>query len=145
VHILLCELESGIVSNEEDVHRLLTRFSSVSPYKFCPELDWTYYLKHYFEVIRFDVKSARCTKTPFYRVDSVNCKLWFEVPANASRAEKAQSEVLCSACKRLVNWQLKRTKNDRKIKRQSASSRARLKYMFPSSQLKRKCYNGKRS
>jgi len=66
------------------------------------------------------------------------------VPANASRAEKAQSEVLCSACKRLVtdlNWQLKRTTNEspsRKIKRQSASSRARLKYMSPSSRLKRK-------
>ena len=99
VHILLCELESGIVSNEDDVHRVLERFSIASPYKFCPGLEWSHYQSHYFDEIRFHLKSVRCTDTSFNRVDSVNYKLWFEVPANVSRAEKALSEVLCSACK----------------------------------------------
>ena len=77
-------------------------------------------------------------------MDSVNCKLWFELPANAKFEEKACAEVLCSPCKRLIsdlNWQLKRTQSEspsRKIKRQAPSSRARLTYMSPGSQLKRK-------
>ena len=51
---------------------------------------------------------------------------------------------MCSACKRLVTyleWQLKRTKGEspsRKLKRQAPSSKAKLSYMSPASQLKRK-------
>ena len=144
VHILMRKLEGGTVKNEGDVHRLLERFSSASLYKFCPGIDWTHYQEHYLKVIRFHLKSARCTEAPFYRVDSVNCQLWFELPSNARLADKALAEVLCSACKRLVsnlNWQLHRTKKEspaRKIKRQAVSSRARLTYMSPCSQLKRK-------
>ena len=58
VHILLCELESGIVSNEDDVHRVLERFSIASPNKFCPGLEWSHYQSHYFDEIRFHLKSV---------------------------------------------------------------------------------------
>jgi len=74
----------------------------------------------------------------------VRCLLWFTVARNATLAEKSASEVMCSACKRLkanLDWQLKRTRAEsptRKIKRQSASSTARLRYMSPESQRKRK-------
>ena len=69
---------------------------------------------------------------PFYRIDSVNCKLYHQLPSNASLADKSAREVACSACKRLVRdleWQLKRTASEspsRKIKRQSSTSRARI-------------------
>lgn len=74
----------------------------------------------------------------------MNCKLYHQLPSNASLADKSAREVACSACKRLVRdleWQLKRTASEspsRKIKRQSSTSRARLMYMSPASQLKRK-------
>ncbi|XP_065897671.1 uncharacterized protein [Dysidea avara] len=135
--------EGGFITNGEDVHCLLDRFSSASTCKFCPGIDWTHYQQHYFNVIRFDLKSVRCTEAPFYRVDSVNCKLWFELPSNAKLADKALGEVLCSACKRLVsdlNWQLERTMSEspsKKIKQQAASSRAKLTYMSPGSRMKR--------
>ena len=115
VHVLMHKLESGVVSNEGEVHSLLKWFSSASSSKFCPGIEWTYYQEHYFDVIRFDIKSVRRTEAPFYRVDSVNCKLWFELPSNAAVADKALAEVLCSACKRLItdlNWQLKRTTSE---------------------------------
>jgi len=140
VHILMRKLEDGFL-NSKDVHGLLERFSSLF---LCNGIDWKHYQEHYFDVIRFDMKSVLRTKTPFYRVYLVNCKLWFELPSNARLAEKALPEVLCSACKRLVshlNWQLKCTMEEspsKMIKRQSASSRARLSYMSPASQLKRK-------
>ena len=143
VHILMRKWEGGFITNGEDVHCLLDRFSSASTCKFCPGIDWTHYQQHYFNVIRFDLKSVRCTEAPFYRVDSVNCKLWFELPSNAKLADKALGEVLCSACKRLVsdlNWQLERTMSEspsKKIKQQAASSRAKLTYMSPGSRMKR--------
>jgi len=144
VHILMQRLKAGTVSNEEDVFCLLERFSSASLCKFFPGIEWTFYQEHYFKVIRFHLKSVRYAETPFYRVDSVNCKLWFELPSNATLEDKAQAEVLCSPCKRLIsdlNWQLKRTQNEspsKRLKRQDPSSRARLTYMSPGSRLKRK-------
>ena len=125
------------------MYALLKKFSNVS-YKFCPGIEWTHYHEHYFDVIRFHLKSVRRTETPFYQLDSVNCKLWFKVPANAPLTVKNNAEVTCSACKRLISdldWQLKRTTSEsplRKVKRQAASSRARLTYMSPGSQVKRK-------
>ena len=59
-------------------------------------------------------------------------------------AAKNSTEATCSVCKRLCSnreWQLNRTAKEsisRKIKRQAASSRARLMYMSLASQLKRK-------
>lgn len=64
--------------------------------------------------------------------------------SNAPARDKNTSEVLCSACKRLLTdleWQKKRTLSEspsRKEKRQAASSRAKLKYMSPYSQQKRR-------
>ena len=58
VYILMRKLEDGFVNNEEDVHEILERFSSISSCKFCPGIDWTHYQEHYFDVIRFDVKTV---------------------------------------------------------------------------------------
>ena len=77
-------------------------------------------------------------------MDSIDCKLWFEVPANAPLTAKSSVKVTCKACKRLISdldWQLKCTIDESplaKVKRQAASSRARLTYMSPASQTKRK-------
>ena len=144
VHILMRELENGITRDVSEVHKLLKRFSVTLAYKFCPGIEWAYYHEHYFEVIKFDIKSVRCTEAPFYRIDSVNCKMWFELPSNASEAAKSSAEGTCSTCKRLssdLEWQLKRTAAEspsKKIKTQSDSSRARLTYLSPANQLKKK-------
>ena len=144
VHILMRVLQNGVAQYESEVHELLKRFSATSTYKFCPGIEWSYYHEQYFEAIRFDIKSVRRMEAPFYHIDSVNCQMWFELPLNASVAAKNSAEAICSACKRLssdLQWQLKRTATEspsRKLKRQAASSRARLMYMSPASQLKRK-------
>ena len=144
VHILMRELENSVAREESEFNELLKRFSANSTYKFCPGVEWSYYHERYFEAIRFDIKSVRHTEAPFNHIDSVNCKMWFELPLNASVAVKNSTEATCSACKRLLTdleWQLKRSATEspsRKVKRQAASSRARLTYMSPASQLKRK-------
>ena len=117
------ELENGVARDKSEVHELLKRFSATSTYKFCPGIEWSYYHEDYFKAIRFDIKSVRLEEAPFYRIDSVNCKMWFELPSNASVAVKNSAEATCSACKRFssdLEWQLKRiaTKSPtRKIKR----------------------------
>lgn len=73
----------------------------------------------------------------------MNCLLWFKLASNATANEKASAEVRCKHCKRLVldlECQKRRTLSEspsRKVKRQSVSSKARLSYMSPASQLKR--------
>lgn len=78
------ELENGHLSNVDEVHALLKRFSDESSHKFCPGIDWTHYQEHYFNVIRFHLKIVWHTVAPFYRVDAIKCKLCFELPSNAS-------------------------------------------------------------
>ena len=138
------ELQKGIVQDESEVHELLKRFSSTSNFKFCSGIEYSYYQERYFKKIRFNIKSVRRMEAPFYQIDSVNCKMWFKLPSNVSVAAKGIEEATCSACKKLssdLEWQLKRTETkspSRKLKRQAASARARLMYMSPASQLKRK-------
>ena len=74
VHMLLWMLEDGSVSDEAEVYALLKKVYNPS-YKFCPGIEWAHYHEHYFEVICFHSKSVRRTEAPFYRVDSVDCKL----------------------------------------------------------------------
>ena len=143
VTIVMMKWESGGLATEHEVHNLCDKFSERSNYKFCPGINQDVY-EEYYGVIRFDLKSVRKSATPFSRIDSVNCKLWFSLASNASARDKAASEVLCTACKRLLTdleWQKKRTLSEspsRKVKRQAASSRARLTYMSPYSQQRRK-------
>ena len=79
-------------------------------------------------------------------LDSENCKLWFIPASNLPVAEKTAYEVKSPACKHLIhdlNWQKSHTVAEspsRKIKQQLPSSRARLQYMSPLSQQKRKMY-----
>ena len=144
INVLAFHLESGELANSEDAHELCNKFSCLSSFKFCPGIEWNLYEQQYFQVIRYHLKSVRYSISPFQRVDSIRCALWFKLPVNASLAEKSSDEVMCSACKRLrtdLNWQLKRTQAEspsRKVKRQAASSKAKLSYMSPASQLKRK-------
>ena len=144
VNILGLPFLSGTVHSDTDVYNLCEMFSDQSLYKFCPGIDFNQYKEHYHRVIRYHLKSVRQCTAPFKRVDSVNCKLCFTLPANAPLSEKFSKEVLCPACRKLklnLDWQRKRTASEspsRKIKRQAASSKAKLTYMSPASQLKRK-------
>ena len=134
--------ESGELDGQDSIHLLCSKFVANTEYKFCPGLDPEEYHKDYFEKIRFHIKSVYQTTTPFHRVDSVNCAMWFLLAPNVTLAEKKSKEARCQACKRLItdlNCQLRRTLKEsptRKLKRQAASSRARLSYMSPTSQLR---------
>ena len=147
VHILMRLWKEGELESIQDVFELCSIFSSKSQYKFCLGIDPDYYEDQYHQLIRFHIKSVRQCHFPFSRVDSVNCKHWFLLASNAAVAEKTASEVKCSACKRLVhdlNLQKKRTLGEspsKKFKRQLPSSQARLQYMSPFSQQKRKQFS----
>ena len=144
VHVLMRQWKTGELKTSEDLRALCDSFSNNSQYKFCPGIDSNYYETEYYAVIRFHIKSIRRWEFPFIRTDSINCSLWFLLAANASKEEKDAKEVMCGGCKRLLtdlNYQKKRTSAEspaRKIKRQSASSRAKLVNMSPYSQQKRK-------
>jgi len=98
VSVLQQGFEDGTVTDETDVCWLLNKICDTS-YKFCPGIDWTHYHEHYFNVIRFHLKTVHRTEVPFYRVSSVNCRLWFKVPANAPLSVKSSIEAMCSDCK----------------------------------------------
>ena len=85
-----------------DAQELCKKFSAHSNFKFCPGIDSLEYESQYHDPIRFNIRSVQQTTQPFSRVDSVNCKLWFELASNATSAERGSKEVRCSACKRLV-------------------------------------------
>jgi len=144
INILSHKLQSGTISSSGEVHNLCRMFSDQSQYKFCPGLEWEFYEERYHSVIRYHPSYVRYCTAPFQRVDSVKCKLWYQLPANASLVDKSAVEVLCSFCKRLktdLDWQLQRTSSESpsvKVKRQAPSSRAKLTYMSPASQLKRR-------
>ena len=129
VHILMRMWESGELDGQDSIHLLCSKFVANTEYKFCPGLDPEEYHNEYFEKIRFHIKSVRQTTTPFHRVDSVNCVMWFLLAPNATLAEKKSKEARCQACKRLItdlNCQLRRTLKEspiRKLRRQAASSR----------------------
>ena len=146
VHVLMRLWGEGEISSLEDVVDLCHMFGCRSKYKFCPGLDPIYYESEYHKPIRYHIKSVRLTHFPFSRVESFKCKLWFLPALNISAKEKEAGEVMCPACKRMVQYlklQKKRTLAEspgKKIKRQLPSSRARLKYMSPASQQMRKQY-----
>ena len=144
VHILMRKVESGCVTTTDAVLKLCSKYSTNSSvYKFCPGLEMSEY-EHYKEIIRFDIKSVRLTTEPFARVDSVLCLLWFELGKRASAARREAESILCQHCVRLrcyLESQAKRTQAEspsKKVSRQLPSSNARLSYMSPDSQMKRK-------
>ena len=141
VHILIRTWESGELDGQESIHVLCNKFVANTEHKFCPGLDPEEYQNEYYERIRFHIKSVCETTTPFHRVDSVNCIMWFLLAPNATLTKKKSTQVRCGACKRLVTdlkCQLQRTLKEtptRKLKQQAASSHARLTYMSLASQL----------
>ena len=140
VHVLMRVWKSGTCEGLEEVIALCQMIGANSTYKFCPGIEPDEYEKEFHDVFRFHIKSVWITDFPFHRVDSVNCKLLFQLAHNATESERSAEEVRCSACKRLtsdLNHQKKRTAAEtpmQRIKRQNPSSRARLSYMSPASQ-----------
>ena len=124
-NVLGVVMQSGSVSTGEEVHELCKMFSGQSSYKFCPGIEWDLYEEQYHSVIRYHKKPVRYSSTPYQRVDSVNCARWYKLPSNAPLTDKFAKEVMCPACKAMKN-------------RQAPSSKAKLSYMSPASQSKRK-------
>ena len=115
-----------------------------SAYKFCPGIDQGIY-KQYYDVIRYDPKSLRHTSYPVQRIDSYNCIFWHKLAKNASLCEKEMADVMCPACKRLIdnlNQRFKKltsTTSEQKENRVQSSSHYPEKYLSPKSiQKKRK-------
>ena len=143
VHVLMREWKHSRFESVAEIRELCLLFDEKSEFRFCPGVDPELYNEH-FDVFHFHVKSARLQDFPFRRINSVNCKMFFKLAHNARKVDRDAREVKCSACKRLITdikYQKERTSKEtptRKAKRQRPSSRARLSYMSPASQAKRK-------
>ena len=98
--------ESGELEGRESIHALCNKLVANMEYKFCPEIDPKEYQSKYFRKIRFHLKSVRETISPFHRVDSVNCVMWFLLAPNATLTEKKSTQVRCGACKQLIILQI---------------------------------------
>ena len=90
------------------------------------------------------MKGIRSRSTPIHRVESVKCLRWHKIGKTSSIDKRQASEVLCKSCivqrshlDRKVQRKLAESPG-RKSKRQCASSKAKLTYMSPLSQQKRK-------
>ena len=82
--------------NFEDIEEFTTLCKVIgecSHYKFCPGINLEQYMKEYYDVIRFHIKSVHLTEFPFQRVDSVKCKLLFELACNTSKEQNDSEEV----------------------------------------------------
>ena len=144
VTVLMRVWKKEIFESYDELDAVCKMIGSNTNHKFCPGIEMNHYMTEYYESIRFHIHSVRVSKFPFDRVDSHKCDLYFELACNARRVEKGSSEVLCYPCKRLINHlerQKTRTAEEtstKKLKRQMPSSKARLSYMSPASQGKRK-------
>ena len=145
VHVLLEEVEKGLLERVSDVASLCERYSTESTvYKFCPGYDPTEYKETYHDKLHYDVKGIRRINTPVHRIQSVRCLRWHKLGKTASKERKQASEVLCRSCiiqRSHLDRQVQRKLAEsptHKLKRQCASSRAKLTYMSPISQHKRK-------
>ena len=137
VHILLREVESGSIlySPLEYVQKLITKYSPFSnAFKFCPGFAANKY-HEYQEIIRFDIKGVCKMTNPFSRIDSKTCEMWHELPKNTSMTKREAEELLCRQSIRLkcnLERQVRRTNEEspsKKLKRQCATSRARLTHV----------------
>ena len=144
MHVLMRLWKCENFESIEDIINLCKVISVKSQYKFCPGIQYKQYMTEFFDVIHFHIKSVQLTEFPFKRIDSVNCKFLFQLAHSATVAEKLSKEVKCYPCKRLVT-DLKHQKRNteaetptRKVKRQRPSSQARMSYMSPASQAKRR-------
>ena len=83
---------------ETRVLEICSEFSLDSPiYRFCSGIDPKKYEEMH-EIIHFDVKSVRQTFTPFLRVESVKCFVWFELSAKCTKGQQIAKSVMCPAC-----------------------------------------------
>lgn len=147
VHVLLREVERGGLDSscpENELLLLCKKYTSDSQtYKFCPGIDCAEY-ERMKEIICFDLKSAFVFRVPFIRVESVKCLLWFQLGVTCKPERRYADSVVCQSCVKLkcdLERQVNRTESEspsKKLNRQGSSSRARLTYMSPASQKKRR-------
>ena len=101
VQVLLNSSQNNTIESLNDVDCIMSIVSQKSTYKFCPGLEYQSYFDHYFAVIRYHIKAVRLWERPFQRIDSVSCKLLYQLPQNATAEEKSLYSVTCKECKRL--------------------------------------------
>ena len=102
VHMLMRLWRKENFEDIEEITALCEIIGEHSHYKFCPGINLEQYMKEYYDVIRFHIKSVHLTEFTFQHVDSVRCKLLFELARNASKEQKDSEEVRCRPCARLV-------------------------------------------
>ena len=136
--MLLKTVENGVIKTLEQFKAVCTRMLG-HDWKFCPGIDMDDY-EECKEAIRYDIKTVQVTKSPISRVDSVKCKLWFQIAKNSPKEEKEAEAVMCMHCKQTrremqyaVNRVAKVTESQ-KAKRTQVSSSYPLKYLSPASQ-----------
>ena len=136
--MLLKTVENGVIKTPEQFKAICVRMLS-SDWKFCPGIDMDDY-EECREAIRYDIKTVQVTKSPISRVDSVKCKLWFQIAKNSLKEEKEAEAVMCTHCKQIrreMQYALNRVSKvteSQKAKRTQPSSSYPLKYLSPTSQ-----------
>ena len=145
VYVLFEEIEKGCLEKSSDITAICERYSTESTsYKFCAGYDPTEYRGKYYDVIGYHVKGVRQIDTPVHRVESSKCLKWHKIGKTTSQERKQAAEVLCRSCiiqRSHLDRQVQRKLAEspaRKLKRQRPSSSAKLSYMSPFSQRKRK-------
>ncbi|XP_065907460.1 uncharacterized protein [Dysidea avara] len=144
VQALLVSVKEGVVSTDKEFVELCNSLRHCKGFVFCPGISYQRYQDEYYSVLRFHNKQVNLTESPFLRVESKSCLRWYKLPKNATFAEQASDEVLCTHCKRLVSRLEDRKKISenvspcRRVKRQSASSNYPIMYLSPASVKKRK-------
>ena len=133
------------MEKSSDITAVCERYATESAsFKFCPGYNPTEYKEKYYDVLQYDVKGIRQTTTPVHRVESSRCLRWHKIGKTSSKERKLASELLCRSCviqhshlDRQIQRKLVESPS-RKLKRQCPSSSAKLSYMSPLSQHKRK-------
>ena len=77
VHVLMRLWRKERFENIEEITSLCEIIGEGSHYKFCPGIKPEQYMKEYYDVIRFHIKSVRLTDYPFQRVDSIYYELFY--------------------------------------------------------------------
>lgn len=129
--------EQGVINDvNSEIVPLITRLVPSNCMKFCPGIER--YVERFPEV-RFDSKHVRKWEVPCRRVDDEQCRVWYELPVNASIEKRQQEIVQCKDCRalerqlcRLQERAVSRSADD-KERRLSSSSNVPLKYMSPTS------------
>ena len=129
--------QTGTIETVDQFLSLCEMANVKGEYKFHPGICPSEYQTRYFSKIRYDVKNVRRTKYPFEQIDSSDYLMFHKLAKNASIIEKGLECVPCYACKRLVK-DLNQGLQQLCLDLTRSNDNSPLKYMFPTSQKKRK-------